>query len=73
MYKALTVRYESKIITKRMNGQGYTECMLAYLLKNEKEKQLKITVQCESNTQQTRAGKHSHCLLKIKSKKKEIS
>lgn len=32
---------------------------------------MKITVQCERNTQQTRAGKHSHCLLKISKKKKK--
>lgn len=39
-----------------------------------KKKKMKITVQCERNTQQTRAGKHSHCLLKIsKKKKKKIS
>lgn len=36
-----------------------------------KKKKMKITVQCQRNTQQTRAGKHSHCLLKISKKKKK--
>lgn len=36
-----------------------------------KKKKMKITVQCGRNTQQTRAGKHSHCLLKISKKKKK--
>lgn len=36
-----------------------------------KKKKMKITVQCKRNTQQTRAEKHSHCLLKISKKKKK--
>lgn len=64
--KALTVRYESKIITKRMNGQSYTECMLAYPLKKKI-----VTVRCERNTNNKYELENIHIVFfKISEKKK---